>query len=106
MKIQGSSHAILPGGKATYTCIVTSDFIPSVQWLDKSNNPVTTSGDSFWTENQYTIGNTTYLNLVFEPVQTSHGGSYTCKSVTQKLSSTNSTNKNIVIKRKSLNFLY
>ena len=99
MRIEGSSNSIIVGTNATFMCIITSDFTPSVQWLDNNNDPVTSSGDTVWTEQQYTIGNHTYMRLKFDPIRSSHGGSYTCKSVISNPASTNSTSKRILIKR-------
>ena len=98
--VQGPSTPIPVGRNATYTCVITSDFVPTLQWLDKLNNPVTTSGDSVWTLPQYTIGSKTYMKLNFNPVKSSHGGSYTCKSVITHSSSTNSTSRRVLVKRK------
>ena len=88
------------GSNTTLTCVVISAFSPSVQWLDKNNNLVTFSGDFIWMEEPYTIGRATYVHLNFDPIRSSHGGWYTCKSVISNPASTNSTSKMVSIKCK------
>ena len=102
VEIQGPSTPASVGRNATYTCVVTSDFVPTLQWMDKFNNAVTTYGDSVWTLPQYTIGSKTYMKLNFNPVKSSHGGSYSCVSVITHPSSTNITSSGVIVKRKCL----
>ena len=81
MSITGHPNPLLAGGNYSLICVVTSDFAPTVQWLDPNTNEViTTTGTSVTTDNPVTNGNTTELVLNFDPIHTSHGGIYACIS--------------------------
>ena len=51
-------------------------YTPQLEWNNAHGN--LTSVDSVTIGSQESIGNTTRLSLTFNPLNTSHGGSYTC----------------------------
>ena len=78
MSITGPPNALLAGGKYSLNCKVISDLTPTVQCQDLNTREViTTTGTSIRTGNP---GNTTHLVLYFDPIYTSHGGTYACIS--------------------------
>ena len=98
--IEGDSSPILIGKSVTLVCAVTCDFVPSIQWLDKDNDPLTIYGDSIFTNEPFTDGNITYLYLNFIHIKSSHGGRYTCESVISYPPSTKLASRNVVTQRK------
>ena len=54
----------------------------SIQWQYSNGSNVTTGGD-ITVGSQETSGSITTLTLTFNPLQTSHGGEYICRSVVQ-----------------------
>ena len=87
VEISGPSNPLSAGDKYSLTCTVTSDLPVSVQWLDTSDDEVDGSDVSLKMGETVVEGNTTTLILHFDPIRTSHGGTYTCKSTTDELSS-------------------
>ena len=78
--VEHPSSPLLASSKYTLTCTVTSDFPPTVKWLDPENNEVNGS-DGYVTIGQPTLDeNCTTLVLSFDPVKISHGGVYSCIS--------------------------
>ena len=80
MTIASPSNPLPAGGKYSFTCTVTSDFPPTIKWLDPDGNEVDGSDISITTNQPELDGNTTTLVLNFDPLKTSHGGIYTCAS--------------------------
>ena len=79
--IFGSTNPLSAGGKYSLTCKVTSDVLPSVQWLSPRDGMDT----SVRKTEPVTVGNTTTLVLHFDPIKTSHGGTYVCISAIPNL---------------------
>ena len=73
------------GEEYNLTCSVNvSAGTPSIQWEYRNGSNVTTGGD-ITVVSQETSGTTvTTLTLTFNPLQTSHGGEYICRSVVQE----------------------
>ena len=72
------------GEEYNLTCRVNlSAGTPSIQWQYHNGNEVTTGGD-ITVGSLETAGTTvTTLILTFNPLQTSHGGEYICRSVVE-----------------------
>ena len=72
------------GEEYNLTCRVNvSAGTPSIQWQYSNGNMVATGGDII-VGSQETSGTTTTLILTFNPLLTSHGGEYSCRSVVQE----------------------
>ena len=72
------------GEEYNLTCSVNvSAGSPSIQWQYSNVNMVATGGD-ITVGSQETSGNITTLTLTFNPLHTSHGGEYICRSVVQE----------------------
>ena len=76
----GSSVA---GDEYTLTCTVTELIdgltnMPTLEWLDSVNNPVSGGGITVGDMNSNDTSAT--LTLTFNPLRTSHGGEYTCRA--------------------------
>ena len=73
------------GEEYALTCRVNvSAGTPSIQWQYRNGNVVATGGD-ITVGSQETSGTTvTTLTLTFNPLLTSHGGEYICRSVVQE----------------------
>ena len=72
------------GEEYTLTCSVNvSAGTPSIQWQYSNGSNVTTGGD-ITVGSQETSGTVTTLTLTFNPLLTSHGGEYICRSVVQE----------------------
>ena len=97
--IEDDTSSFLVGENATLVCAVACDLVPSIQWLDNDNDPITTYGDSLFTEEPYTDDNITYLYRNLNPVKSSHGGRYSCKSFVSYPFSTKLASRNVVIQR-------
>ena len=100
VKFENDTSPILVGEYITLVCAVTCNCVPSIQWLDKDNDPITTYGDSVFTDQPFTTNNITYLNLNFNPVNPSYGGRYFCKSVVSHPPSTKVASRDVVIQRR------
>ena len=71
------------GEEYTLTCSVNvSAGTPSIQWQYHNGNVVATGGD-ITVGSPQPSGTTTTLTLTFNPLHTSHGGEYICRSVVQ-----------------------
>ena len=72
------------GEEYNLTCsVIVSAGSPSIQWQYCNGSNVTTGGD-ITVGSQETSGTTvTTLTLTFNPLHTSHGGEYSCRSVVQ-----------------------
>ena len=97
VEISGPSNPLSAGGKHSLTCTVTSDLPPSVQWLDSSDDEVDGSDASLKMGETVIEGNITTLILHFDPIRTSHGGTYTCKSTISELSSEKTALRNVTV---------
>ena len=72
------------GEEYTLTCrVIVSAGTPTIQWQYSNGNMVTTGGD-ITVGSPETSGTVTTLTLTFNPLQTSHGGEYSCRSVVQE----------------------
>ena len=78
MSITGPPNPLPCGGQYSLDCMVISDLTPTVQWLDPNSQVITTTGTYIKTDNPVTNRNTTHLMLHFDPIYTSHGGTYAC----------------------------
>ena len=101
VSIDGAANPLSAGDKYTLTCNVTAEFAHSVKWLDSNNTDVndditmvTVSG-----------GNTTSLLLHFDPIKTSHAGTYTCVSSISEPTSIKMATRNLQVRSKSFNSL-
>ena len=84
----------LPAGEAhSFICTVTSDLPPTVKWLDPDDNEV----DGL---KVVSSGNTTAVTLTFDPLLTSHGGTYSCVSSISKPSSYKRMTRDIQVQSK------
>ena len=85
MTVTGEPAGTAPSAGESYTLTCTVEVVeglvvtPDVKWLDPDNNVVATGG-SITVGSPETSGNTTTLTLTFNPLQTSHGGEYTCRA--------------------------
>ena len=64
----------------TATAVENLIVVPILQW-EYSNGSVVDGGPTFALSAMITSGNTTTRNLTFNPLQTSHGGEYTCRVI-------------------------
>ena len=73
------------GEEYNLTCsVIVSAGSPSIQWQYSNGGEVTTGGDiTVGSPDLDTSGNTTTLILMFNPLQTSRGGEYICRSVVE-----------------------
>ena len=78
VSIDGTSNSSSAGDKYTLICNVTAEFTHSVKWLDSTNNTVNDPDITMVTVPNGV--NTTSLLLHFDPLKTSHAGTYTCVS--------------------------
>ena len=68
------------GEEYNLTChVIVSAGTPTIQWQYSNGNMVATGGDI-----TVTSGSITTLILTFNPLHTSHGGEYICRSVVQE----------------------
>ena len=100
VEISGPFNPLSAGGKYSLTCTVTSDFPVSVQWLDTSDHEVDGSDVSLKMGETVIEGNTTTLILHFDPIRTSHGGTYTCKSTISESSLEKTAIRNVTVQSK------
>ena len=66
-------------------CVVTAvglDTPPVVQWLDPDGYVVVSGENNIIVGIPVTVGYITKVSLVFNPLNSSHGGNYTCKATT------------------------
>ena len=72
------------GEEYNLTCsVIVSAGTPTIQWQYSNGSNVTTGGD-ITVGSQETSGSVTTLTLTFNPLHTSHGGEYICRSVVQE----------------------
>ena len=100
MSISGPSNPLSSGGKYSVTCNVTSDLSASVWWLGPDNQEVDGTHPSVNTIGPYTKNGTTTLVLHFDPIKTSHGGAYSCKSSINELVSQETRTRNVEVQCK------
>ena len=64
------------------TATVVEDLVvvPILQW-EYSNGSAVDGGPTLTLSTRATSANTTTYNLTFSPLQTSHGGEYTCRAI-------------------------
>ena len=88
-----------PTSGETYNLICTAEanVQPTVQWLYSSNGTAVTDGSYVTVGAQRTTGSTTTLTLSFNPLNTSHGGQYTCQSMIDTPASTVSATRNVTV---------
>lgn len=78
VSIEASSDMLTAGQDLTLTCTVVSDGPPHVRWIGPDGQPISREGI---TVSPHTAsGLITTLQLMFLPLRTSHGGTYTCIS--------------------------
>ena len=87
MSITGPPNPLPAGGKYSLNCTVISDFAPTVYWLDPNSQVITTEGTYVKIDSPVTNGNTTYVVLHFDAINTSHGGTYACISTVRETGS-------------------
>ena len=80
----GTSGSSVAGDEYTLTCTVTELLsgltnMPTLQWLNSDNSPVTGNDISVGEVNSMDTSAT--LTLTFTPLHTSHGGEYTCTAM-------------------------
>ena len=97
--ITGPSNPLSAGGKHTLTCTVTSDLSPTVKWLDPDNNEVDGSDVAVVMDDMVANGNTTTLLLHFDPLKTSHGGTYACVSTISEPASFRKMTRDVEVQR-------
>ena len=100
VNISGPSNPLSSGGKYSVTCNVTSDLSTSVWWLGPDNQEVDGTDPSVNMIGPYTKNGTTTLVLLFDPIKTSHGGTYSCKSSVNELVSQETTTINVEVQSK------
>ena len=93
----------------TATVVENLVVVPTIQW-EYSNRSAVEGGSTFTLSDMVTSGNTTTRNLTFSPLQTSHGGEYTCRAIINIPSiSISGLNKSqsigVVIQSKTLSYL-
>ena len=104
MSITGPPNPLLAGETYSLNCVVTSDFTSTVKWQDLNTQEViTTAGTSVRTGNPVTNGSTTHLALYFDPIYTSHGGTYACISAVSKTGSLRRETRHIQVQSESSN---
>ena len=64
----------------TATVVENLVVVPTIQW-EYSNGSAVEGGSTSTLSDMVTLGNTTTHNLTFSPLQTSHGGEYTCRAI-------------------------
>ena len=79
VSLDDAANPLSAGEKYTLTCNVTAEFAYSVKWLDSNNTEIDYSKIDI-TLVTVSDGNTTSLLLHFDPLKTSHAGTYTCIS--------------------------
>ena len=99
VNISGPYNPLSSGGKYSITCNVTSDLSTSVWWLGPDNQEVDGTHPSV-NMIGYTKNGTTTLVLLFDPIKTSHGGTYSCKSSVNELVSHETTTINVEVQSK------
>ena len=89
----------IPRSGETYnlTCTVEANVPPTVQWLYTSNGTAVTNNSDITVGTQRTTDSTTILTLSFNPLHTSHGGQYTCRSTTDTPPSTVNMTRNVTV---------
>ena len=100
VNISGPSNPLSSGGKYSITCNVTSDLSTSVWWLGPDNQEVDGTHPSMNMIGPYTKNGTTTLVLHFDPIKTSHGGAYSCKSSINELVSRKTRTRNVEVQSK------
>ena len=102
-----SSGASTAGQAHTLTCTATvvKNLViePTLEWLDTDGRVV--GGNSIVVGPPITTGTNTTLTLTFNPLHTSHGGTYTCRAgvniLAISLSNSSETSDVVVIQSKS-----
>ena len=87
----------ISGETYNLTCTVEANVPQTVQWLYSSNGDEVTNVSGITVETQRTTGSTTTLTLSFNPLHTSHGGLYTCRSTTDTPPSTVNATRNVTV---------
>ena len=88
----------ISGETYNLTCTVEANVPPTtVQWLYFSNGTAVTNGSNITVWAQRTTDSTTILTLSFNPLHTSHGGQYTCRSTTDTPPSTVNATRNVIV---------
>ena len=91
------------GDKYTLTCNVTAEFAHSVKWLDSNNTEIDDPDIAIVIVSD---DNTTSLLLHFDPLKTSHAGTYTCVSSISEPTSIKMATRNLLVQSKSFNSLH
>ena len=84
IRFEGPDNPQLVGGSYSLTCVVTADLPPEVKWRDGDGNEIPYEDEEtggVFVEEKVVIGRTTRLTLRFRSLLTSHGGSYSCLSL-------------------------
>ena len=93
----------------TATVVENLVVVPTIQW-EYSNGSAVEGGSTSTLSDMVTSGNTTTHNLTFSPLQTSHGGEYTCRAIINipsiSISGLNSSKStDVVVQSKTLSYL-
>lgn len=100
VNISGPANPLSAGEKYSLTCTVTFDLLPFVRWLGPGNDEVDGSDVSVRVSEPVTGGNTTTLTLHFDPIRTSHGGTYSCRSSIRELRSDKLATRHVKVQSK------
>ena len=103
ISIDGAANPVSAGDKYTLSCNVTAEFVHSVKWLDSNLIDVNDPDITMVTVSE---GNVTSLFLHFDPLKTSHAGTYTCVSSISEPTSIKIATRNLLVQSKSLNSLH
>ena len=89
----------VPTAEETYnlTCTVEANVPLTVQWLYSSNGTEVTNDSGITVGTPRNTNSTTTLTLSFNPLHTSHGGQYTCRSTTDTPPSTVTVTTNVTV---------
>ena len=92
-----TSDVPISGETYNLTCTVESNVPQTIQWLYSSNNSKVTNSSDITVGTKRTTGSTTTLTLSFNPLHTSHGGQYTCRSMINTPPSTVTAVRNVTV---------
>ena len=93
----------IAGDTFNVTCTVDVSRPPDVQWM-YPNGTTVTNGSGIVVGSPMRVGNITNLTLTFNPLNTSHGGQYTCHSVVTALSEQNKS-RNVTVECELVGFV-
>ena len=103
IRVEGPENPLLAGESYSFTCVVTSDLLPEVNWRDGDWNELTREDEEnrgVYVDKEVVTGHVTRLTLRFTSLLTSHGGTYSCSSTVAILSSIQVGTRDVIVKSK------